>query len=134
MKLQLQRYQTQQVQYDVQQASPVRLIVLLYQKAIFLLKQSLGYLERQDYKAKGEALLHVVDIVSELQSSLNMEEGGMLAQNLDDLYSFLLRTLTMANLSNDADSIRHAIKILEELCRGWSELEQQTASVQNKAQ
>ena len=126
MNLQLQIYRRQQVQHEIEQASPVRLVVMLYDKAMSLLRQSVLHIDRKNVKAKGEALNRVVEIIGELQAVLNREEGGVVAQNLDAMYEFMIRSVTLANLNNDPQPLEGVLKVLEELRKGWQELEQMT--------
>jgi len=123
---QLQIYRQQQVQHEIEQASPVRLVVMLYDKAVSLLRQSVLHIDRNNVKAKGEALNRVVEIIGELQTVLNREEGGLVAQNLDAMYEFMIQSVTLANLNNDSQPLDGVLKVLEELQKGWQELEQMT--------
>ncbi len=126
MNSQLQIYRQQQVQHEIEQASPVRLVVMLYDKAMSLLRQAVLHIDRNNVKAKGEALNRVVEIIGELQAVLNGEEGGVVAQNLDAMYEFMIRSVTLANLNNDPQPLDGVLKVLEELRKGWQELEQMT--------
>ena len=126
MNLQLQIYRQQQVQHEVEQASPVRLVVMLYEKAMSLLRQAVQHIDRNNVQAKGEALNRVVEIVGELQAVLNREEGGVVAQNLDAMYEFMIRSITLANLNSDPQPRQSVLNVLEELHKGWQELEQMT--------
>ena len=126
MNSQLQIYRQQQVQHEVEQASPVRLVVLLYDKAMSLLRQAVLHIDRHKVKAKGEALNRVVEIIGELTAVLNGEEGGVVAQNLDAMYEFMIRSVTLANLNNDPQPLDGVLRVLEELRKGWQELEQMT--------
>ncbi len=126
MNPQLQIYRQQQVQHEIDQASPVRLVVMLYDKAVALLRQSVLHIDRNNVKAKGEALNRVVEIIGELQAVLNREEGGVVAQNLDAMYEFMIRSVTLANLNNDPQPLDGVLMVLEELRKGWQELEQMT--------
>ncbi len=126
MNSQLQIYRQQQVQHEIEQASPVRLVVMLYDKAMSLLRQAVLHIDRNNVKAKGEALNRVVEIIGELQAVLNGEEGGVVAQNLDAMYEFMIRSVTLANLNNDPQPLDGVLMVLEELRKGWQELEQMT--------
>lgn len=126
MNPQLQIYRQQQVQHEVEQASPVRLVVMLYDKALSLLRQSVLHIDRNNIKEKGEALNRVVEIIGELQAVLNQEEGGVVAKNLDAMYEYTIQSITVANLDNDPQPLDSVLKVLEELRKGWQELEQMT--------
>ena len=126
MTAHLHLYRQQQVQYEVDQASPVKLILLLYDREVFLLRQALVKLKEGDVAKKGEALLKATDILSEFKAILNLEEGGDLAAQLDNLYTFMVQQLTVANHENNPEPITAVLKIVEELREGWRELEQLT--------
>ena len=128
MTAHLHLYRQQQVHHEVEQASPVKLILLLYDKEVFLLRQALVKLKAGDVAKKGEAILKATDILSELKAILNLEEGGEIAVQLDNLYTFMVQQLTVANLENEPGPITSVLKIVEELREGWRELEQMARS------
>jgi len=61
----LRMYRQQQVQHEVQQASPVQLVVMLYDRVISLSRQSLLHMEKGQMKEKGMSLNRVIEILSE---------------------------------------------------------------------
>ncbi len=96
-----------------------RIIVMLYDGAIKFLKQAIRDLEAKDYAAKGRDIAKAQDIILELNTVLDMEAGGEIAQNLRSLYNFMNKHLTQANTRSDAQTIREVISLLEELNQSW---------------
>jgi flagellar protein FliS len=96
-----------------------RLVVMLYDGAIKFLRQAIQDLQRNDMAAKGKHIGKAQDILFELNTVLNMEQGGQVAQNLRSLYTFMHRHLSEANLKKDTRKIQEVIGILEELNQGW---------------
>ncbi len=96
-----------------------RLIVLLYDGAIKFMKLAIKELEAGNYEAKGQYVNRAVDILTELNAVLDMEQGGEIAANLRKLYIFMSERLTTANIKRDANMIRDVIKLMEELNEGW---------------
>ncbi len=96
-----------------------RLVVMLYDGAIRFLRQAAADLERGDFAAKGIHITKAQNILFELNTVLDMQAGGAIAQNLRNLYNFMHRHLTEANLHKDTQRIREVIDILEELNQGW---------------
>ena len=82
----------------------VRLVSLLFDGAVNFLKVARGKMEQHDIAGKGIYLGKVTAIVGELNSSLNMEQGGEIARNLRRLYDFVLDRLLKANLKNDLNA------------------------------
>lgn len=96
-----------------------RLIVMLYDGAIRFLRQAVADIDAGDYAAKGKHIGKAQDILFELNSVLDMQAGGPIAQNLRGLYNFMHKHLAEANLKKDTRMIREVIGILEELNQGW---------------
>lgn len=106
-------------QSQVQGASPVELIVLLYGKAILLLRTAISRLGENRIPEKAQAVSQAVDIIAGLQAILDRDRGGEIAARLNALYSYMLERLTLANYKNDPSLIREVIQLLEELEQGW---------------
>ncbi len=96
-----------------------RLIVMLYDGAIRFLRQAIADLERYDFTAKGNNINKAQAILQELNTVLDIEQGGQIAQNLRSLYNFAYRHLSEANIRKDPQMIREVIGILEELNQSW---------------
>jgi flagellar secretion chaperone FliS len=96
-----------------------RLIVMLYDGAIKYLRQAIGDLAQNDFAAKGIHIARAQDILYELNTVLDIEKGGQIAQNLRSLYNFMQRHLSEANLRKDAQMIQEVIAMLEELNHSW---------------
>lgn len=98
------------------------LVVMLYDGAIKFLNRALGHLEAGDMAQKGIAISKALDIINELDSSLSMEQGGSISENLHSLYLFCTNHLVMANLKKDPERIGHVIKILTGLRSAYAEI------------
>ena len=99
--------------------APGRLIVLLYEGAIKFLRQAITALEAEDWAQKGIYINKALAILGELDSALDMEAGGEVAENLRSLYLFSYKHLVEANAKRDPQRIRDVISLLEELNEGW---------------
>src|SRR5581483_4100879 len=70
--------------------------------------------------ARQAGLLHsCVQIVGELRGSLNMADGGTLAQNLADLYEYMIRRLLLANAASDVAPLIEVQRLLDEIRSAW---------------
>ena len=115
-------------QNQVHQASPVELVVMLYDRAILDLKAACLRLDEGKVKEKGTLVCHAVDIIAELQAVLDKERGGEIAAKLDQLYTYMLERITRANYDNDPKLFTEVIRLLEELQTGWRDLAQSAAA------
>lgn len=96
-----------------------QLIVMLYDGAAKFLKQAIELIEANDAAGKGLMINRAVEIINELDATLNVEAGGDIAANLRRLYDFMRRHLFKANAKQDADMIKEVVALLEELNAGW---------------
>jgi flagellar secretion chaperone FliS len=110
-------YQTQ-----VQSQSPLELVVMLYDGALRFMRATIDATERQDLDAKRQAMSRTMAIISELQSSLNLSDGGDIAKNLDALYSYVNGLLVDANINRSVEPIHEAIKLLTPLRDAWAQI------------
>ena len=96
-----------------------RIVVLLYEGAVKFLRQAIHEIEAGNMIEKGQLISKAIQIIIELSGSLNMEEGGEIAENLRSLYTFMGEHLTRANFHCDTQAIQDVISLLEELNEGW---------------
>lgn len=98
------------------------LLLLLYEGAIKFLKQAKVKIEERDYAEKGILISKAMDVVAELDSSLNVQKGGDLAQNLHHLYFFCNTRLLKANMTLDTAIIDEVIKVLSGLQEAFQQI------------
>lgn len=111
------------VQSGVTDASPHALVQMLFDGLMQRLHAARGELLRGDVQAKGAHLGQAVQIMGEgLKASLNREQGGELARNLNALYDYCIRALTLANLHSDVKRVEEVIALVEPVARGWTEI------------
>ena len=117
-----QAYRETHATTSVADASPHKLIALLFDACLDSLATTKGAMMRGDIKAKADAIKKAIDIVVRLQASLDFEKGGQVAIRLDDLYTFCTNRLAMANALNDSAMIDEVYRVIAELKQGWSEI------------
>lgn len=109
-------------QTHVQSQSPLELVVMLYDGAIRFMRAAADAMDRRDLVAKGEAMSRALRIVSELQNTLNMREGGAIALSLDDLYTYITGRLVEANVAADPAPVRESIRLMSQLREAWAQI------------
>jgi flagellar secretion chaperone FliS len=106
-------------QASILTADPMKLTLMCYSGAISNLKLARNAYAAKDYEAKGKALQKALDIIDELNASLDMKQGGQVAANLRGIYHYLTRTLIEADLKRDLKAFDDAVKMLEEIESAW---------------
>lgn len=114
-------YHRVHVETGIETADPHKLIEMLFQGAIDAITKARGALERQDLRVKGEQIGKAVRIIEEgLRSSLDARSGGQIAQDLDQLYVYIVRQLTLANMRNDDHAMAECVALLLPVKDAWS--------------
>ena len=106
----------------VETASPVKLVVQLYDGALRFMRQAIQAIKTGDAPARGVALRKAHAIVGELQATLDVSQAPELCAELDRLYEFALYRITAAHFSADETELEPAISVLTELRGAWAEL------------
>src|SRR5580658_9137135 len=93
---------------QVADASPTRLVQIMFEHILSNLATAQGCMERiknnlpyNDVVMKGKAVGKAVRLIGQLDATLDMEKGGQISENLHNLYLYMLGRLTTANLHND---------------------------------
>lgn len=100
-------------------ASPAKLVEMLYEKSVELLKESKELIEKELFLEANDRIKRVQDILMELNASLDMEKGGQIAQSLRSLYLYMYRTLVEGNIKKDIKKIEEILGYFEELLAAW---------------
>lgn len=106
-------------------ASPAMLVFMLYEKAIGCLKEAVNSIHAGEIEARWRANKRAMEIIEHMQMTLNTEEGGEIAANLEQIYGCLLRELPKVDLKNDPKPAERAIELLEPLCASWRQIAEQ---------
>lgn len=107
----------------VESANPHRLIGIMFSSALDRLAAAKGHMQQGLVAPKGEAISSAIGVIEGLRSSLDMNSGGPIAANLDDLYDYMARRLMLANLRNDVKILDEVTVLLRELQSAWMQIE-----------
>jgi len=110
---------------NVSTASPMELVLMLYDEAIKSLEKAeaaFAVTDPSGIEIIGGHLLHAQDVITELAISLDMDKGGEIARNLQRLYDFMINHLSMANLKKDINAVKAVRNMMVELKTAWSEV------------
>jgi flagellar secretion chaperone FliS len=106
----------------VKTANPIQLIVMLYDGAIHSLQQAQEQLKRRDISGRARSINRALSIISELQASLNFEEGGDIALSLNRLYAYMRQQVFHANVEQRPEPLAEVAGLMENLRSAWREL------------
>lgn len=102
-------------------ASAHALVALLFDGFVAAVNRARGAMRERNLQAKGRAIGHALRIVDEgLRGALNLDAGGRLASDLDDLYAYVGLRLTQANLHNDESALDECLRLIQPLREAWA--------------
>jgi len=111
---------------SVQTASPGKLVLMLFDGYLRFTTAAVNSFEETDLTKKNEGinnnLIKAQNIVTDLQSSLDMSVPGELPGTLYRLYDYVLHQLQQANLQKKPEPIAEADKVIAELREAWAEM------------
>ncbi len=115
------------LQNMVESASPIEHVIMLYDKAISCIEEAIKLFDQKDDFEKRKAFIHNIDrvynIVSFLKAFLDMEKGGEIAKNLNQIYTIILNTLVKPDKTKD--ELIKISEILKDLKEAWEDVKKQ---------
>jgi flagellar protein FliS len=104
---------------------------MLYDGSIRFMESGKQAILAKDLQKQNDQLQRAQKIVLELMSSLDMQKGGEIAQNLLGLYTFVIEQLIEANMKDLTGPVDESIKIMSSLRESWVQIESQNLAGQS---
>ena len=116
-------YKRVSIETSVDNADPHKLVCLLFDA----LQQAVGSarlaMDRGDIPTKCKQIGTAVRILEEgLICALNLDEGGDLANNLQNLYRYCVTRLMQGNARNDVGALEEVGRLIEPIASGWKQI------------
>ncbi len=104
-------------------ASPLQLVVMLYDGTLRFMEAGRHAMLANDRYAQNDNITKAQKIISELLATLDLEKGGEVGENLFSLYTYVYNSLVEANLDDKPELVVECIEIMSDLRESWVELE-----------
>ena len=113
-------YADTQRETSVSSAKPVELVVMVYQRLLDHLHT--GKIQMAEGADSAESLTKAIDLITTgLESCLDKEKGGEIAQNLAIIYDWAGKEIIRARLRRDPEMIQGVINAFVPLAEAWLE-------------
>jgi len=104
-------------------ATPLRLVILLYEQAIADLQRALSAQQNGDIEGRTRHTNHAILVIGHLQGSLDREQGGEVARNLDRFYDQMRAGLMEALTRQSASLLERRIADFLLVHEAWCAVE-----------
>jgi flagellar protein FliS len=118
----ISRYRQVRTEGAVEDASPHRLIAMLFDGALSRLSLAAAHMRRNEIEDKGAQITRALEIVGALRASLDMSVPGGLPQRLDALYDYVSRRMLYANVENDPKVLDEVAGLLRVIADAWAQI------------
>jgi flagellar secretion chaperone FliS len=115
-------------------ASPVDLVVALYDGIIRFLYVAIGAVERGDVRGRRVAVKRALAIVIHLQARLRMDIGGRPAQVLSEYYASMFALIVQASLGASTQRFEEVIECVRSVRDAWKQVAAETAPAASATQ
>ena len=113
-------YAANQRETSVSSAKPVELVAMVYQRLLDHLNT--GKLQMSAGEDSSESFTKAIDLITTgLESCLDKEKGGEIAQNLAFIYDWAGKEIIRARLRRDPEMIQGVINAFVPLAEAWME-------------
>lgn len=106
-------------------ATPIQLVVILYDAAIEDMRQALEAMKAGEVEARAAALRHALLVLQQLQGTLDFEKGAHVARQFEQFYNLIRGKLLEAQLRNSCELMQQQIQYMSEVRSCWIQAEAQ---------
>ena len=115
-------YQQTNIEARAATADPHKLVVMLIEGFLDEMERAQGHIKGQRFEHKGKSISKCMDILAGLDSALDVEQGGEVAENLHNLYEYCALTLYKVSINNEVEQLSSVFTVMENLRQGWLEM------------
>ena len=107
----------------VENASPVGLVVILYDLLINDLREAMEAIAKKDIEGRSKAVKHGFVVLQQLEGSLDQENGGEAATNLSKFYAVMRARIFEAHTKASADILNEQVALLLDVRQAWERVD-----------
>ena len=111
----------------VRYASPVGLVVILYEEIIRSLRKAHQAMQQNAIEQRCRSLTHAIQVIGHLQSVLDYEKGAEVAQNLSKFYNVARNVILQCNNSGSGDRLISLAGDFSNLARAWQQVDHEVS-------
>ena len=116
------------LQKQIESASRVEQVVMLYDGAIRFYLKAKQAIEQGKVEDRFNYNRRATDIITYLLDTLDVEQGGEVAERLSRIYTFILTRQMQIDLKNDTAAVDEIVGHLKALRKAWEDIARKGAA------
>jgi len=109
----------------VRSASPVGLVVILYEEVIRCLRRALDSVQRNNIERRTTELSHAILVIGHLQSVLDYEQGGDVARGLANFYNSARSKILECTGPQSQELLESLAVEFSSMAEGWQQVDRE---------
>jgi flagellar protein FliS len=109
-------------QHAVQGATPLELVVMLYDGTIAALHRTMTAIDANDIEKKVAHLNKALSIIVQLEGTLDFERGGEVAKTLKNLYVYARARALQASIQNSKEMLAALAQQFSTVRESWAQV------------
>ena len=101
---------------------PMKIVVMLFDKSLLHISRAKATLAGWSDDRFQTNILLAIDVIEQLQKTLDLDSQGTMAANLDDLYRYIMRILVSSIHDQNPEQLTHASTLLWQIRESLSVL------------
>ena len=109
----------------VRGASPIELVVVLYDSAIHDMRRALAAIRTGEVETRANRIAHALIVLQQLQGTLDFERGGSAAYQFQQFYNVIRAKVLEAQMRGSWELLDQQIRYMSEVRECWMEAKRQ---------
>lgn len=110
-------------QTSIAGASPIGLMIVLFDTLVGDLRRAAGALRKNDIEARCKELNHAALVIGQLESWIDLKNGGESAESLSRFYAYLRAKMLEASINKSAAVLDNQIEMILHVRSAWQQLD-----------
>lgn len=106
----------------------MQLVILLYEQCLDDLRRAVDALKRNDIETRTREINHAILVIGHLQGTLDRDQGGAVAEQLDRFYNQVRTGLLDAHAHQSVAELEKQISCVMQVYEAWREADLSSAA------